>query len=222
MKLSDFLADHRQKEGDAVFQLENARLLEIKVEGSVWAKAGSMVAYRGAIKFAQKHGGIGKWLQKQVTGEGVLTMQVTGQGVLYVADQGKEVHIVELGPGEAISVNGNDILAFQDSVAWNIRMMRKMAGLASGGLFNVHLQGPGLIAFTTHGKPIVLETPAVTDPQATVAWSAGVEPDFKTDLNLGAFFGKSSGEVIQMDFKVPGGFVVVQPYEEGGALPGQS
>ncbi|HET6568031.1 MAG TPA: AIM24 family protein [Rhodothermales bacterium] len=219
MRIEQFLTEHKQKEGGAAFQLENAKLLEVKVDGTVWAKAGAMVAYRGDLKFAQKHGGLGKWLKKSMTGEGAMTMQVTGRGVLYLADKAKEVHILELAGEDAISVNGNDILAFQETVQWDIQMMRKAAGLAAGGLFNVQLRGAGLIAFTTHGRPIVLETPAVTDPQATVAWSANAQPDFRTDINLGTLFGKSSGETFQMDFRQAGGFVVVQPYEEGGAAP---
>lgn len=219
MKLNQFLEENKQQEGGGAFQLESSKMLEVKVEGSVWAKAGSMVAYRGSLTFQQKSGGLGKWLQKAMTGEGGHTMQVTGQGLLYLADQGKEIHILELGAGEALSVNGNDVLAYQSTVASDIKMMKKAAGMVSGGLFNIHLQGPGLIAFTTHGKPLVLETPVVTDPQATVAWSAHVEPDFKTDINLGTLLGRSSGETFQMDFRQPGGFVVVQPFEEGGAVP---
>ncbi len=219
MKLAEFINSNQQKEGGGAFQLESSKLLEVKVDGSVWAKAGAMVAYAGSLKFAQKHGGMGKWLKKAVTGEGSLTMEVSGNGVLYLADQGKEVHVLELEAGDAISVNGNDVLAFQSSVQWDIKMMRKAAGMAAGGLFNMQLQGPGMIAFTTHGKPLVLGTPVVTDPQATVAWSVSAEPDFRTDISIGTLFGKSSGETFQLDFKTPGGFVVVQPYEEGGAAP---
>lgn len=219
MKLADFINENTQKEGGGAFQLESSKLLEAKVDGSVWAKAGSMVAYAGSLKFAQKHGGVGKWLKKSLTGEGALTMEVSGSGTLYLADQGKEIHIVELEASDAISVNGNDVLAFQSSVKWDIKMMRKAAGMAAGGLFNMQLEGPGLIAFTTHGAPLVLGTPVVTDPQATVAWSTRHQPDFRTDISFGTLLGRSSGETFQLDFKKPGGFVVVQPYEEGGAAP---
>lgn len=219
MKLAEFINSNTQKEGGGAFQLENSKLLEVKVDGSVWAKAGAMVAYAGSLKFAQKHGGVGKWLKKSFTGEGALTMEVTGSGVLYLADQGKQVHVLELEASDAISVNGNDVLAFQSSVTWDIKMMRRAAGMAAGGLFNMQLQGPGMVAFTTHGKPLVLGTPIVTDPQATVAWSTKVQPGFRTDISIGTFLGRSSGETFQLEFTQPGGFVVVQPYEEGGAAP---
>lgn len=218
MKLNQFLNENREQESGDAFQLENSRLLRVIVEEMVWAKAGAMVAYLGDLKFKQSSGGFSKWLKKSFTGEGTHTMKVTGNGWLYLADQGKQIHILELEANEAISVNGNDILAFQDSITWEIKLMRKAAGMMAGGLFNMHLSGPGLVAFTTHGKPLVLKTPAVTDPQATVAWSANVQPSFRTDFNFKTLFGKSSGETFQLDFKEPNGFVVVQPYEEGGAF----
>lgn len=49
MKLNQFLADHQNKAGGDVFQLENSKLLEVKVNGMVWAKVGSMIAYRGSL-----------------------------------------------------------------------------------------------------------------------------------------------------------------------------
>ncbi|MGF1452123.1 MAG: AIM24 family protein [Opitutales bacterium] len=220
MRIDEFLAQHAQEPGGPTFQLESSKMLEIKVDGTVWAKAGSMVAYNGELKFKRRTGGIGKMLKKALTGEGSQTMQVEGVGMLYLADQAKEIHVLQLAEGEAVSVNGNDVLAFESSITWKIKMMKKVAGWASGGLFNMELNGPGMIAFTTHGNPLVLRTPVMTDPQATVAWSATTQPSFKTDLNLGSFIGRSSGETFQMNFAQEGGFVVVQPYEEGGASPG--
>ena len=55
-------------------------------------------------------------------------------------------------------------------------------------------------------------TPTFVDPQAAVCWSANLAPDIHTDVTLGSFFGRGSGEGIQMRFHGPG-FVVVQPAE---------
>jgi uncharacterized protein (AIM24 family) len=46
-----------------------------------------------------------------------------------------------------------------------------------------------------------------------VAWSGNLQPEFKTDVSLKTFFGRGSGESIQMSFRGDG-FVVVQPFEE--------
>lgn len=153
-------------------------------------------------------------------------MRASGVGHLYLADAGKEVQILELDADDEVSVNGNDVLAFEESVNWDIKMMSSIAGVSSGGMFNVYLQGPGHIAITTHGEPLVLPTPVRTDPNATVAWSANVSPSAKRDLNIKSFIGRSSGESFQLEFAGQDGFVIVQPYEEanpdGGGSGGES
>jgi uncharacterized protein (AIM24 family) len=187
---------------------------------------GSMIAYVGAIKFTREgilEHGLGKLLKKSVTGEGARLTKAEGQGRLYLADGGKKISILNL-QGEAIYVNGNDLLAFQTGIQWDIKLMRRMSAMLAGGLFNVRLEGSGMIAITTHYDPLTLQvTPEhaiITDPNATVAWSGNLQPEFKTDVSLKTFFGRGSGESIQMSFRGDG-FVVVQPFEEvyfqGGA-----
>lgn len=215
MQLQQFVDTHAPAEGGEGFQLENSKLLDVAVDGTVMAKAGSMVAYSGDLSFERKSaGGLSGMLKKRVTGEGAVMMEASGKGHLYLADEAKEVQILSLQEGEEISVNGNDVLAFEDGVSWDIKMMSSIAGTSSGGLFNVYLEGPGHVAITTHGKPLVLETPVSTDPNATVAWTSNVSPSTKRDLNLKGFLGRGSGESYQLRFGDPGGFVVVQPYEE--------
>jgi uncharacterized protein (AIM24 family) len=215
MDLDQFVDAKAPQEGGDGFQLENSKLLDVALDGSVVAKAGSMVAYTGDISFERKtEGGVTGLLKKKVTGEGSVMMQASGSGHVYLADQGKEVQILELDAGEELSVNGNDILAFESGVTWDIKMMDSIAGTSTGGMFNVFLEGPGYVAITTHGEPIVVPTPVRTDPAATVAWSGNVSPGTNRDLNIKSFLGKSSGETFQLDFAREGGFVIVQPFEE--------
>jgi uncharacterized protein (AIM24 family) len=204
---------------EGTFELERDRLLEINLEGKIWTKMGSMVAYLGDIKFTREgvmEHGIGKMLKKAVTGEGVSLTKAEGTGKLYLADSGKKISILNL-DNQSIFVNGNDLLAFEESIQWDIKMLKKVAGIMSGGLFNVKLEGTGMIAITTHYDPLTLkvtpETPVFTDPNATVAWSGNLQPDLKTDVSLKTFVGRGSGESLQMAFKGDG-FVVIQPYEE--------
>lgn len=205
--------------GEGTFELERDRLLEINLKGKVWTKMGSMVAYHGDIKFTREgvmEHGIGKMLKKAVTGEGVRLTKAEGTGKLYLADSGKKISIINL-ENRSIFINGNDLLAFEDSISWDIKMLKKVAGFLAGGLFNVKLEGSGMIAITTHYDPLTLkvtpENPVITDPNATVAWSGNLQPDLKTDISLKTFVGRSSGESLQMAFKGDG-FVVIQPYEE--------
>lgn len=217
--VDEFLRQTSEKDhGQGKFELESNRMLEVNLNGKVWIKWGSMIAYAGGIKF-KKAGisdkGLGKVFKEKFTGEGMTLTKAEGSGQLYLADQGKSISVIELG-GSSLFVNGNDVLAFEDTVKWDVKMIRS-AGMAAGGLFNVHLSGHGMIAVTTHGQPLTLRTshdrPVMTDPNATVAWSATLSPSIKTDISLGTLFGKTSGETIQLMFKGDG-FVVVQPYEE--------
>ncbi|MCD4779785.1 MAG: AIM24 family protein [Candidatus Omnitrophica bacterium] len=218
--ISDFVNTTQQKDrGEGLFELEGNRLLEINLDGKVWTKSGSMVAYRGNIKFVREgilEDGIGKLLKRSLTGEGTRLTKAEGQGSLYLADSGKKISILNL-QGDSIFVNGNDILAFEDSIQWDIKLMRKVSAILAGGLFNVRLEGNGMIAITTHYDPLTLTVspgnPVITDPNATVAWSGSLSPKFKTDISFKTFIGRGSGESIQMKFEGEG-FVVIQPYEE--------
>ncbi|MDA0525613.1 AIM24 family protein [Methanococcoides alaskense] len=218
--IEEFISETGQKDkGEGLFELERDRMLELNLNGRVWTKRGSMVAYLGNVKFTREgvlEHGVGKLLKKAVTGEGISLTKAEGQGKVYLADAGKKISIINL-DNEAIFVNGNDLLAFEESIAWDIKLMKKVTGIMAGGLFNVKLEGTGMVAITTHYDPVTLrvtkDTPVFTDPNATVAWSGNLNPDLKTDISLKSFIGRSSGESIQMAFKGEG-FVVIQPYEE--------
>lgn len=201
------------------FELENPYLLEVNLNGKVWAKLGSMIGYAGNVKFEREgilEGGIGNFLKKAVSGEKAPMMKAEGQGRVYFADSGKKVRILYLN-NEMFYVNGNNILAFQDTIQWDIKLMRRVAGMAAGGLFNMQLAGAGAVAITTHFDPITLavtpDSPVYTDPNATVAWSGNLQPTIKTDISLKTFFGRGSGESFQLAFQGQG-WVVLQPYEE--------
>ena len=218
--LADFIADSEQKDASQeVFELESSHLLEVKLAGRVWAKAGSMVAYRGSVNFVRQgmmEQGLGNLLKKAVSGEGMQLMKMEGNGRVYVADAGKKITLLRLA-GESIFVNGNDVLAFEDGIASEITMMKRMAGMLSGGLFNMKLSGQGVVAITSHYEPLTLrvgaQQPVFTDPNATVAWSGGLSPEIVANITLGSLFGRGSGESIQLKF-AGDGWVVVQPYEE--------
>jgi len=218
--LQEFIDESRQRDrGQGFFELESARMLEVNLNGQVWTKMGAMVAYVGAMKFTREgmlEHGLGKFFKKAVTGEGTRLTKVDGQGRLYLADSGKKVQILSL-QGETIVVNGNDLLAFEPTVEWDITLMKKLSAIVAGGLFNVRLSGSGMIAITTHYEPLTLmvtpDNPIRTDPNATVAWSGSLTPEFKTDVSLKTFFGRGSGESFQMEFRGEG-FVVIQPFEE--------
>ena len=219
--LEGFVQAAVQKDRNAgIFELESDRMLEVNLNNSmVWTKLGAMVAYRGNLKFTREgifEQGLGNLLKKMVSAEGARLTKVEGTGKLYAADYGKKITILRLN-NQGITVNANDVLAFERTLTNKIVLMRKIAGMMAGGLFNIQLSGTGLVAITTHFDPLVLLVkpgePVCTDPNATVAWSSNLSPNFKTDISLRTLFGRGSGETFQMQFE-GNGFVVIQPYEE--------
>jgi uncharacterized protein (AIM24 family) len=218
--IAEFVNKTRDRDlQQGLFELESERMLDINLEGEVWIKMGAMVAYTGQVKFVREgmlDRGLGNLLKKAVSGEGTRLTKAKGHGSVFCADAGKKITILQLN-NDAICVNGNDILAFEDSLHYDIKMMRKMTAMLAGGLFNINLTGTGMVAITSHYDPMTLpvtpSAPVTTDPNATVLWSGNLHPNFKTDLQLKSFFGRGSGESVQMEFQGEG-FVVVQPYEE--------
>jgi len=218
--LSSFVERTAQQDrGQGLFELETARLLELNLDGLVWIKMGAMIAYRGEVKFTREgilERGIGNLLKKAISGEGSMLTKAEGRGKVYLADAGKKVTILKL-ENESLFVNGNDILAFEPCLDYQITMMRKMTAMLAGGLFNVRLEGSGTAAITTHYDPVTLavtpSNPVITDPNATIAWSGNLEPQFRKDMSFKTLLGRGSGETIQMLFQGEG-FVVVQPFEE--------
>ena len=73
--IADFIATHTDQERDAgPFEVENRATLQVNLQGTVYAKAGAMIAYRGDVKFSRKgvlEDGVGRMLKKAVTGEGM-------------------------------------------------------------------------------------------------------------------------------------------------------
>jgi len=226
--IADFVNETAERDhpGD-VFELESDRMLEVHVNGKMWSKLGAMVAYRGQLTFKREgmlEKGLGNMLMKAVTGEMSPLTKIEGNGVAYLADSGKHVTILRLN-NETINVNGNDLLAFEDSVQYQITMHKRVSSMMSGGLFSVRLSGTGMIAIMSHGRPLTLRVtsndPVMTDPNATIAWSGNLAPQLKTDINLKTLIGRGGGETFQMTFQGEG-FVVIQPFEEVPVVTGQA
>ena len=219
--IQSFIEETAQKDSQHdFFQLESAYMLELNINNQlVMIKKGAMVAYDGDVHFEREgmfSKGIGNLLKKSISGEGTSMMKANGKGRIYVADFAKRIQVLHL-ENESINVNGNDVLAHEESIKSDIKMMKSAAGIMGGGLFQVRLSGTGHVAITTHGNPMTLRvtpgSPVFTDPNATVAWSGSLTPTIKTDISLKTLVGRGSGESFQMKFEGDG-WVVVQPYEE--------
>jgi uncharacterized protein (AIM24 family) len=215
------LDQYREIETGEAFTLQGPRVLKVELsETSVFAKNGAMIAYQGDVRFEHKGGGLGRFLKKAATGESLRLMQAGGTGELFLAHQAMLVHVVRLNQ-ESITVNGENILAFETDIDWDVtRVKGGTAGMLAGGLFNIHLTGTGLVALVSDGEPVkldVAEAPTFSDPQAAIAWSGGVTTNLKTEVQAKALIGMGSGESFQLGFSGQG-WVLVQP-SEGRPIP---
>jgi len=206
----------KESETGEAFSLQNPRLLKVELEAAtIQARAGSMVAYQGDVKFEHAGSGISRMMKRMATGEGVKLMKVSGTGEVFLADNAMEVHLIPLSD-DRITVSSENLLAFEAGIDWNIRKVEGASGVMAGGLFNLELTGTGTVALVSHGPPMLFEldgaTPTFADPQAAITWSSGVKTSIKTDVGLKTLIGRTSGESLQMSFEGQG-WLLIQPSE---------
>jgi uncharacterized protein (AIM24 family) len=153
-------------------------------------------------------------MKKIATGEDAKFMKCTGSGELFLAEMAHEVHILQL-ENDELTCNGENLLAFDDGIDWDIKKVEGGGGLLAGGLFNVSLKGTGYIALITDGPPMLLDvsdTPTFADPAAAIIWSSGVRASIKSTISAKTLIGKGSGETFQVAFEGTG-WALIQPSE---------
>ena len=215
--IEEFVNTTSQKDkNEGFFEQETARIMEINLNDNLaWIKKGAMIAYTGNVKFAMEdlfEHGLKTVVKRFVSGESGNLVKAKGTGKVYIADEGKKISILNL-QNDSLIVNGSNVLAFEPSLKWDIKLM-KLTSMMAGGLTNIEIKGQGMLAITTMYEPMTLkvtpECPVMTDPSATVAWSSGLKTSFKTDISVKTLIGRGSGDSIQMKFEGEG-FVIVQP-----------
>ncbi|CDR06698.1 AIM24 family protein [Streptomyces iranensis] len=183
----------------------------------LFARTGSMVAYEGFVQYEPNPPAVRQMASQWLTGEGAPLMRCSGDGLLYLADYGANVVCINLN-GDALSVNGTNLLAFDAHLQWGVERVKGIAKFAGQGLFNVSVSGTGWVALTSRGTPIVVdcgrgEDETYVDPDALVAWSSGLKVKGKRSFKASSLIGRGSGEAYQLGFSGQG-FVVVQPSED--------
>lgn len=201
--------------------LQNNKMLRVGLDGEFLARQGSMVAYQGRVDFSYEGaGGVGRFFKKALTGEGLPLMRVSGQGDVFLVRDAWDVHLVDL-EDERLTVSGENVLAFESGLSWDIRRIEG-AGMLSGGLFNTVFEGRGRVAIACHGTPVLIDVdrPTFVDTDSAVAWSTSLRTGVRRTAKVGALIGRGSGEAVQLSFEGKG-FVLVQA-SEGAPTPTQN
>jgi uncharacterized protein (AIM24 family) len=216
MRSDVFKADNMAQAPTAPgMSLQHSKCVKYVLNGEMLARQGAMIAYRGNVRFEKKSQGVGNLLRRTVTGEGLPLMSVSGQGEVWFASFAHDCFVLELEQGDALSINGRNIVCFDPSLQYNIQMVRG-AGMFGGGLFNSVFTGAGKIAITCDGQPIVIPVgphgPVYVDTDAVVGWSAGLQTSIQKSQSLGSILRGGSGELFQLALNGQG-FVIIQPSE---------
>ena len=218
---SELFGQNLEKASDDRLSLQNPRMLKARLDGSeLLARQGAMVAYQGQVEFAYEGaGGVGRFLKKALTGEGVPLMRCRGTGDVFLAQDANELHILDLDGDAGVTVNGANVLAFEPGLTWDIRRVEGASAL-SGGVFNMVFSGTGRLVISAFGTPVVLDTgeaPTYADLQSAVAWSSTLQTRLVRTAGAAALIGRGSGEAFQLSFQ-GAGFLVVQA-SEGPVVP---
>jgi uncharacterized protein (AIM24 family) len=214
MRSDLFAQENQEKETGQRYLLQSSKMLKVELGQDVLALKGAMVAFQGNVTFNHEgSGSMGKLLKKMVSSDDVPLMRVAGQGEVFFAERAADVFLIQL-EGDAITVNGRSLLAFDANLDWDIKRVQG-AGVISGGMFNTVINGTGTVALVSDGPPMLLncaEAPTYVDMQAAVAWSANLVPNVVSSMNVKSMLKGGSGEAAQYAFSGQG-FVVVQPSE---------
>lgn len=196
------------------YALQSTKMLKVTLGPDVLAAKGAMVAHQGQVQFHhESSGSLARFVKRAVSADDQALMRVSGPGEVFFARSAEHVFLLQL-EGDAISVGGSSLLAFDAELHWDIHRT-KGAGMMTGGFFNTLVQGYGTVALTSHGQPMILDCsqqPTYVDPNAAVCWSANLTPGVVSSMNMSSMLRGGSGEAFQYAFHGPG-FVVVQPSE---------
>lgn len=215
----------------AKFEVVNELTLKVTFNNQerVHTKAGAMIGFQGRLKFDKEllgpdnnrgvAGAIMGQIGRRLSGENLPLMLVTPQSesIGYFANEAQHVVVLDLRPGEKVSVESENILAFTESCRYGVRFMG-MGVVSQKGLMTSTLVGPGQVALLTDGNPIVLNGPCCVDPDAFVFWVGQEDPQFKMQLSWKNIIGQASGESYFFQFNDPSSIVVIQPNERTSGI----
>lgn len=215
----------------AQFEVLNELTLKITFENGerVHTKAGAMTGFQGDLKFEKEllgpdnnRGIVGAalgQLGRRLSGENLPLMLVTpkSQSIGYFANEANHIVCLDLQPGQRVSVESENILAFTESCHYSVRFIG--SGIVSQkGLLTSTITGPGKVALLTDGNPIVLNGPCCIDPDAFVFHVGQEDPKFKLQLSWKNIIGQASGESYFLQFNDPSTVAVIQPKERTSGI----
>lgn len=166
-------------------------------------------------------------LARRITGENLPLTKVKCQGpcITYHANEAQHVVVINLQPGEMISVESENILAFTSDCQYTVRFLASGV-ISQKGFMTSCIKGTSpssYAAILVDGNPLVLDnrrdgSTLEVDPDAMVAF-IGADPSFKMDLSWKNLIGQASGESYMMQWSQQNpAAVIYQPNERKSGI----
>ena len=134
---------------------------------------GSFVIQKGSFLCSEANVKLDTILQKKFSaglfgGEGFILQKISGSGICFLEVDGDKI-VKDLEPGEVIKVSTGNVVAFQDTVAYEIETVKgfKNILLSGEGLFLTKLTGPGKVILQTQNLADFARKISVYIPQTT-------------------------------------------------------
>ena len=216
------LLANSEVQSNAKFTLQNGKMLKVLLGQQsgmreCFARRGAMIAYQGQATFDTQYQSWGANIARMFTGEGLNLMRCAGNGSVFLANQAQDIHIIEL-TGDGFTIDGNNILAFETSLRWNIVRIDTQQQIAGVGNYQIEFQGRGQVAVTTTGAPLVMRVDpskyCFADADAVIGWSSSLDVQMQAAVTSSSVWRprSSTGESWEMQFSGQG-VVIVQPSE---------
>ena len=226
------------------FEVVNELALRVTCRGNdvLIAKAGSFICgenngyknYKFEKLLLGPQGNVGQALLgsllRRVTGENLPLMKVmlNGDSVTYYANHAQHVIVYQLQPGEVLSIESENILAFTSDCNYDVRFIG-CGVISQKGLATSTLTGTGpnsYVAILVDGNPLVLSnvqtgSTLTVDPDAVVCWMGNgpCDPNIKTYINWKTFIGQTSGESYSFEWNAAQPVsVIIQPTERASGI----
>lgn len=206
-----YRAEAASRSENETFTLVRPDVLRVNLNGTVWMRPAAMTGNLGDIRFARDPGllneSIYTFLYKAFIGENSFLSVAQGKGQIYFTVGSHKIILIRLN-NESISIQGYNVIAFEEKLEHYVHMMGNVAGITAGGLFFVTLSGSGWVAMSVCGSPFTVD---IDDGQSlgsvpirTLAWESHIKPEIKTDVTRINLMGRGVVDTLQMVFEGQG------------------
>jgi uncharacterized protein (AIM24 family) len=197
------LKEEEEPEGRPLFKIHSDGALEIASRGVVFVRQGSVVWYRGKIKFAAEPAFRGTRLER--------ILRANGRGTLLVSDIGRRAFGRELS-GDSLYLEGSRLLALDQGLSFRLEPIHDFRRNRRVDVLRIH--GAGSVILSVAGPLIAHEVsseyPLIVSSRDLVAWSGNLVPAVVEDRFLEEVMQPDAGSSPKIRFE-GSGTVLTEP-----------